>query len=132
MSKRPLFKNKQSLGLFYAIFSAATFGLIPLFSLPIIHGGISTETTLVYRFGVATPVTESPTASTMRQLNFSPKRPIMISMTMTGYKYCKVATIELGRWVKALKNNRTASIYRVLTPASFNKSSLNFKFTGTA
>ena len=54
MSKRPLFKNKQSLGLFYAIFSAATFGLIPLFSLPIIHGGISTETTLVYRFGVAT------------------------------------------------------------------------------
>lgn len=54
MSKRPLFKNKRSLGLFYAIFSAATFGLIPLFSLPVIHSGISTETTLVYRFGVAT------------------------------------------------------------------------------
>lgn len=54
MDKGQLLKNKRSLGLCYAIFSAATFGLIPLFSLPIIHGGISTETTLVYRFGLAT------------------------------------------------------------------------------
>lgn len=48
------FGDRRSTGLFYGIFSAATFGLIPLFSLPIIHSGISTETTLVYRFGLAT------------------------------------------------------------------------------
>lgn len=41
------------LGVFYGLFSAATFGLIPLFSLPLMNDGISVQTTLAYRFTLA-------------------------------------------------------------------------------
>lgn len=41
-------------GIFYGLLSSATFGLIPLFTLPLIHAGIPVETALVYRFAIAT------------------------------------------------------------------------------
>ncbi len=41
------------MGFLYALIFSASFGLIPLFSIPLLRAGISVETTLVYRFGVA-------------------------------------------------------------------------------
>lgn len=42
------------MGIFYGLFSAATFGLIPLFTLPILAAGASVATSLAYRFTLAT------------------------------------------------------------------------------
>ncbi len=42
------------MGLFLGLFSSATFGLIPLFTLPLLHAGVTAETALFYRFLIAT------------------------------------------------------------------------------
>lgn len=41
------------MGIFYGLVSSGTFGLIPLFTLPLLAAGISAETALVYRFAIA-------------------------------------------------------------------------------
>lgn len=41
------------LGILNGLISSATFGTIPLFTLPLLVAGISVQTTLVYRFGIA-------------------------------------------------------------------------------
>lgn len=40
-------------GFFLAVIASATFGLIPLFTLPLLAAGVSVETALVYRFSIA-------------------------------------------------------------------------------
>lgn len=42
------------MGIFYGIISAICYGLIPLFTLPLLAAGIPVETALVYRFGIST------------------------------------------------------------------------------
>lgn len=44
------------MGFFYSILSSAAFGLIPLFTLPLMHGGVSGPSALFYRFAIATVV----------------------------------------------------------------------------
>lgn len=44
----------EPMGVFYGLISSATFGLIPLFTLPLLAVGVSVGTALVYRFGLAT------------------------------------------------------------------------------
>lgn len=46
-------QSEMSQGLFWGIVSAATFGLIPLFTLPLLSAGLSPETILFYRFAIA-------------------------------------------------------------------------------
>lgn len=41
------------MGFFLGLFSSATFGLIPLFTLPLLRAGVSTESALFYRFLIA-------------------------------------------------------------------------------
>ncbi len=41
------------MGIFYALISAVTYGMIPLFTLPLLAAGISADTALVYRFSIA-------------------------------------------------------------------------------
>ena len=41
------------MGFLYGLLSSAAFGLIPLFSLPLLRAGVSVQTALVYRFGIA-------------------------------------------------------------------------------
>lgn len=40
-------------GVLYAIISSATFGLIPLFSIPLLHAGMASPTILFYRMGLS-------------------------------------------------------------------------------
>lgn len=42
------------MGILYGLISSATFGLIPLFTLPLVAAGVPVETALVYRFAIAT------------------------------------------------------------------------------
>lgn len=44
------------MGIFYGLISSTTFGLIPLFTIPLLTAGISAETALFYRFAIATVV----------------------------------------------------------------------------
>lgn len=43
----------MGMGFVLGLVSSATFGLIPLFSLPLLHAGFSAATTLFYRFAIA-------------------------------------------------------------------------------
>lgn len=40
-------------GFLYAVITSATFGLIPLFTIPLLHGGMNTPSILFYRFSMA-------------------------------------------------------------------------------
>jgi len=44
------------MGFFYSIISSAAFGLIPLFTLPLMHVGVAGATALFYRFAIAAVV----------------------------------------------------------------------------
>lgn len=46
----------QLKGILYGILSSATFGLIPLFALPVLRGGMGLDSLMVYRFGISTLV----------------------------------------------------------------------------
>ena len=47
-------RNREAfMGFFLGLFSSATFGLIPLFTLPLIHDGVSPASVLFYRFLIA-------------------------------------------------------------------------------
>lgn len=43
-------------GLFYGIISSSTFGLIPLFVLPVLAGGMGVDSIMFYRFGISSVV----------------------------------------------------------------------------
>ena len=45
-------EKSRTKGFIYAIVSSSTFGLIPLFSLPVLAAGIQTPTLLSYRYGI--------------------------------------------------------------------------------
>lgn len=47
-------KEKYLKGVIYAVISSTTFGLIPLFTVPLLQGGVSSQTLLFYRFMFAT------------------------------------------------------------------------------
>ena len=63
-------------GVLYAVVSSATFGLIPLFSIPLLQGGMSSPAILVYRFGLA--------AAMMGLIALATRRPLRISWPQTG------------------------------------------------
>lgn len=46
--------NERTKGYIAGLLSSATFGLIPLFTVPLMRDGMQTETILIYRFGFAT------------------------------------------------------------------------------
>lgn len=44
---------RKKLGVFYGLVSSGAFGLIPLFTLPLLAAGVPVQTALVYRFGIS-------------------------------------------------------------------------------
>lgn len=46
-------KGRYRAGVIYGLISSAFFGMIPLFTLPLLIAGLNVETALVYRFGIA-------------------------------------------------------------------------------
>ena len=57
-------------GVLYAVVSSATFGLIPLFSIPLLQGGMSSPAILFYRFGLA--------AGMMGLIALATRRPLLL------------------------------------------------------
>lgn len=46
--------NARVRGILYGVATSVTFGLIPLFTLPLMHAGLASDSILFYRFFVAT------------------------------------------------------------------------------
>ena len=63
-------------GVLYAVVSSATFGLIPLFSIPLLQGCMSSPAILFYRFGLA--------AAMMGLIALATRRPLRITWPQTG------------------------------------------------
>lgn len=63
-------------GVLYAVVSSATFGLIPLFSIPLLQGGMSSPAILFSRFGLA--------AAMMGLIALATRRPLRITWPQTG------------------------------------------------
>ena len=47
---------KQFKGILLAMISSATFGMIPLFALPVIRGGMGVDSVMFYRFALSSAV----------------------------------------------------------------------------
>ena len=72
-------------GVLYAVVSSATFGLIPLFSIPLLQGGMSSPAILFYRFGLA--------AAMMGLIALATRRPLRITWPQTGTLLLLVAIL---------------------------------------
>lgn len=77
-------------GFLLGLVSSATFGLIPLFTLPLLHAGVTAETALVYRFGIASLALGIILAA--RGERFA----------LRGIDLCKLAVLSLAYMLAAL------------------------------
>jgi len=80
----------MSMGFLLGLLSSATFGLIPLFSLPLLHAGVTAETALFYRFAIASLALGSILA--LRRERFA----------LRGIDLCKLAGLSLMYMLAAL------------------------------
>ena len=78
------------MGFLYGLLSSAAFGLIPLFSLPLLRAGISVQTALVYRFSIAALVL-------WPILRLKGER-----FALRGIDLCKLAALSLAYMVAVL------------------------------
>jgi len=70
-------------GLLFAIVSSATFGLVPLFSIPLLKAGVGTPTILFYRMGIAALLMGLIARGTHRRLKIGFK-DMMIFLALGG------------------------------------------------
>ena len=90
-------KQKSSiLGVVYAIISSATFGLIPLFSIPLLKAGIGSPTILFYRFMVAAAMMALIMAVTRRK--FRLRKEQLWVVTLLAVLYALTAILLLSSY----------------------------------
>lgn len=90
-------KQKSSiLGVVYAIISSATFGLIPLFSIPLLKAGIGSPTILFYRFMVAAAMMALIVAVTRRK--FRLRKEQLWVVTLLAVLYALTAILLLSSY----------------------------------
>lgn len=76
---------KRFKGLFLGILSGASFGMIPLFTLPLLSNGLSTDTILFYRFSLAAIVIAI--VMMFRKENFAITRAELLRVLVLGVLY---------------------------------------------
>ena len=79
------------MGFFYSIISSAAFGLIPLFTLPLMKGGVSGPSALFYRFAIATVVMGSILA--MRGERFNTRIIDLCKLAGMSFMYTMAALL---------------------------------------
>lgn len=80
---------KSKKGFIYAIISSSTFGLIPLFAIPILRSGMNTPSILFYRFSIATVV--MGLIALVRKSDFRISTSEGISLGLLGMLYAATA-----------------------------------------
>ena len=78
-------------GIAYGIVSSSTFGLIPLFALPAIRGGIGVDSVMFYRFGISALVLGCWLLFRKHELKVSGKE--MLTLAVLGIFYAMTALL---------------------------------------
>lgn len=86
-------------GVLYAIASSATFGLIPLFSIPLLSSGIGSPTILCYRFIVAAIIMAVVLLFTKRNLRLHAKQLGVTVLLSVLYSLTAILLIESYEYI---------------------------------
>lgn len=86
-------------GVLYAIASSATFGLIPLFSIPLLSSGIGSPTILCYRFIVAAIIMAGILLFTRRNLRLHAKQLGVTVLLSVLYSLTAILLIESYEYI---------------------------------
>lgn len=86
-------------GVLYAIASSATFGLIPLFSIPLLSSGIGSPTILCYRFIVAAIIMAVVLLFTKRNLRLHAKQLGITVLLSVLYSLTAILLIESYKYI---------------------------------
>lgn len=86
-------------GVLYAIASSATFGLIPLFSIPLLSSGIGSPTILCYRFIVAAIIMAVVLLFTKRNLRLNAKQLGVTVLLSVLYSLTAILLIESYEYI---------------------------------
>lgn len=86
-------------GVLYAIASSATFGLIPLFSIPLLSSGIGSPTILCYRFIVAAIIMAGILLFTKRNLRLHAKQLGVTVLLSVLYSLTAILLIESYEYI---------------------------------
>lgn len=86
-------------GVLYAIASSATFGLIPLFSIPLLSSGIGSPTILCYRFIVAAIIMAVVLLFTKRNLRLHAKQLGVTMLLSVLYSLTAILLIESYKYI---------------------------------
>lgn len=86
-------------GVLYAIASSATFGLIPLFSIPLLSSGIGSPTILCYRFIVAAIIMAVVLLFTKRNLRLHAKQLGITLLLSVLYSLTAILLIESYEYI---------------------------------
>lgn len=89
-----MIREKYIHGLLYAVLSSATFGLIPLFSIPLLAGGMSSQTVLCYRFLFAALMMGVIVVMARRNLKLDFKRLCVVVFLSILYALTAILLIE--------------------------------------
>lgn len=73
-------RSARTQGIWFAILSAATFGLIPLFSIPVLRTGMNTYSVLFYRFAIACVVMLIPLLINRKSLKITPREAMWLAV----------------------------------------------------
>lgn len=83
-------KGSIALGLLMAIVSSATFGLLPLFSIPSMESGVNLNSLLFYRFGIATVMMGAVARISGVSLRIGWKDLRTLMLVSIGYACCSI------------------------------------------
>lgn len=87
--------NNKAKGYLYGLLSSSSFGLIPLFTVPLLIGGMTTPTVLLYRFGLASILVA--TVLKMRGQSFKIARKNIKWVMVLGIQYfCTAFLLQIG------------------------------------
>lgn len=81
-------------GVVYAVLSSATFGLIPLFSIPLLSIGLSSQTIICYRFLFATVIMVCVVILTDRDIKLRLNQLFVISLLSILYALTSILLLE--------------------------------------
>lgn len=91
--------SSSTTGVLYAIASSATFGLIPLFSIPLLSSGIGSPTILCYRFIVAAIIMAVVLLFTKRNLRLHAKQLGVTVLLSVLYSLTAILLIESYEYI---------------------------------
>lgn len=92
-------REKYLYGVLYAVISSATFGLIPLFSIPLLEGGMSSQTVLCYRFLFAALLMGGIVVLARRNIKLSLRQLYAVVILSVLYALTAILLIESYKYI---------------------------------